>query len=765
MIRSLYNAFWIFGFMATCLLASTIAVLAEEKPDPSILTIERIFDPNELKTETFGPLQWMEDGSGYTTLEENDEFEEGKDIVRYNPAANQSDVLIPCVKLIPDGEPNALKIDNYSWSKDGGKLLIFTNTKRVWRKNTRGDYWLLNRHKGKLQKLGGDAEPSRLMFAKFSPDGTRVAYVYKNNLYVQNLADLKITRLTHDGSDTLINGASDWVYEEEFSLRDGFRWSPDGKHIAYWQFDTTGVKEFHLINYTDSLYPKITTFAYPKVGQTNSACRVGIIPSAGGKTQWINTSKDTRNSYVPKINWTEDSQALILQRLNRLQNKITILSHTLGRRRVHTIFTDQDDAWVDMREDMKWLKNDREFLWLSERDGWRRIYKVSRSGEKTTLLTPGKYDALRIQGVDEENGWVYFIGSPDNPTHRYLYRVPLDGAGDRKRITPLEQKGTHTYNISPDAQWAIHTYSSFGIPPKIELVSLPDHETKRTLADNFELQEKLEKLKPSPTEFFRVDIGDGVLLDAWCIKPPDMDPTKKYPLFFYVYGEPAGQSVLDKWGGEKYLWHRMLAQQGYVVMSVDNRGTPAPRGRQWRKCVYRQIGILASADQAAAARAIIKTHPYIDPDRVGIWGWSGGGSMSLNAIFRYPELYHTAMAIAFISNQRYYDTIYQERYMGLPDDNEEGFRQGSPITYAHQLEGNLLLVYGTGDDNCHYQNCEALVNELIRHNKHFTMMTYPNRTHSIKEGNNTRRHLYQLLTRYLNDHLPPGPRSTPALSQ
>jgi len=765
MIHSSYRVRAIFSFIATWLWVFTTAVFAAEKNDPSILTIDRIFDPNEFETEKFGPLKWLEDGSGYTTLEDNDDFAEGKDIVRYDPQTDSSEIIIPCARLVPEGEPNALKIDDYSWSKDGGKLLIFTNTKRVWRRNTRGDYWVFDRNNGKLQKLGGDAESSRLMFAKFSPDGTRVAYVYKKKLYVQNLTDLKITQLTDDGSDTLINGTSDWVYEEEFGLRDGFRWSPDGKHIAYWQFDTTGVKEFHLINYTDSLYPEITTFAYPKVGQTNSACRVGIIPAQGGKTKWIKTAKDNRNTYVPKIHWTEDSQALILQRLNRLQNELTVLSNTLGRKRVRKIFTDEDDAWVDVREDMKWLKNDREFLWLSERDGWQHIYKVSRSGKKTALLTPGNYDAISIQGVDEENGWVYFLASPDNPTQRYLYRVPLDGKGNRKRITPKNQKGTHSYNISPDAQWAIHTYSCFGVPPTIELVSLPKHETKRSLADNSELKEKLEKLKPSPSEFFRVDIGDDVLLDAWCIKPPDMDPAKKYPLFFYVYGEPAGQTVLDKWGGEKYLWHRMLAQQGYVVMNVDNRGTPAPRGRQWRKCVYRQIGILASADQAAAARAIIKTRPYIDPDRVGIWGWSGGGSMSLNAIFRYPDLYHTAMAIAFICNQRFYDTIYQERYMGLPDDNEEGFRNGSPITFAHQLKGNLLIVYGTGDDNCHYQNCETLVNELIKHNKHFTMMAYPNRTHSIKKGKNTKRHLYQLLTRYLNDHLPPGPRRSPASNQ
>jgi dipeptidyl-peptidase-4 len=369
---------------------------------------------------------------------------------------------------------------------------------------------------------------------------------------------------------------------------------------------------------------------------------------------------------------------------------------------------------------------------------------------------------MSVESIDKEGGWAYYIASPDNPTQRYLYRASLDGSGKIERITPASQKGTHRYQISLDSKWAFHTYSSFGKPPVIELVSLPEHETVRGLADNSRLRAKLNKLKKCSTELFRVDIGDGVLLDGWCIKPPDFDPEKRYPLFFYVYGEPAGQTVLDRWGGEKHLWHLMLAQHGYLVMSVDNRGTPAPRGRAWRKCIYRQIGILASADQAAATRAIIKSRPYVDPNRIGIWGWSGGGSMSLNAIFRYPELYHTAMAIAFISNQRFYDTIYQERYMGLPDDNEEGYKNGSPITFAHQLKGNLLIVHGTGDDNCHYQSCEALINELIKHNKYFSMMSYPNRTHSIKEGENTKRHLFELLTRYLEDNLPCGPKPMPS---
>jgi dipeptidyl-peptidase-4 len=666
--------------------------------------------------------------------------------------------MVAAARLIPKGESQPLEIEDYSWSDDGKKLLVFTNTKRLWRENTLGDYWVLDLETWELVKLGGDAEPSTLMFAKLSPDGSRAAYVHEKNIYVQDLKNMRIRQLTKDGSDTIINGTSDWVYEEEFRLRDGFRWSPDGRWIAYWQFNTEGVREFYMINYTDSLYPKITSFQYPKVGEKNPACRVGVISSDGSKTRWFEPAGDPRDHYIPKMEWMDDSKAIVFQRLNRLQNTNEAMLGQVRNGYVRKIMTERDEAWLDVGDDPKWLDDGRGFTWLSERDGWQHLYLVSRSSGKAELLTPGEFDVISVQSVDEQGGWVYYIASPNNPTQRYLYRSPLDGGGTVERVTPDGQTGTHSYQISPDSKWAFHTHSSFGEPPRTELVGLPGHKMMRVLVDNSGLRAKLDKLRKGAFEFFRVDIGQGVLLDGWCIKPPDFDPEKKYPLFFYVYGEPGGQTVLDKWGEERYLWHLMLAQQGYLVMSVDNRGTPAPRGREWRKCVYRQIGILASADQATATRAIIKSRAYVDPDRVGIWGWSGGGSMSLNAIFRYPELYHTAMAVAFISNQRFYDTIYQERYMGLPEDNEEGYKNGSPITFAHQLEGNLLIIHGTGDDNCHYQSCEALINELIKHNKYFSMMSYPNRTHDIKEGENTRRHLYELMTTYLKEHLPPGPR-------
>lgn len=740
------------------LLAASSALLSAEKPanDP-LLTVEQIFGREEFKTQEWGPARWLLDGSGYTTLEESKAFKEAKDIVRYEPESGRREVLVCASNLLACGESKPLKIEDYAWSDDGLKLLLFTNTKRVWRKETRGDYWAFDLPSRELKKLGAKAAPSTLMFAKFSPDGRRVAYVCQNNLFVQSLDNLRVTQLTTDGAGSVINGTSDWVNEEEFDLRNGFRWSPDGNYIAYWQFDTSGVSEFKLINNTEELYPKVTSYAYPKVGATNSACRVGVVKASGGRTRWLRPSADVRNHYIPKMEWSKDSKHVVFQQLNRLQNTNQVIRGNARNGDIQVLLSDRDDAWVEVVDNWNWVENGARFLWLSERDGWQHIYAVACSDQQMTLLTPGAFDAIRIAGVDEKRGCVYFIASPDNPTQRYLYCAPLDGRGQIERVSPKDQPGTHSYDLSKDGRWAFNTYSRFGQPPVTELVRLPEHRLVRVLADNASLRAKWAAVKPCPGEFFRVSLSNGVPLDAWCIKPPDFDPARQYPLLLYVYGEPAGTTVVDSWGGENYLWHCLLAQQGYVVMSIDNRGTSAPRGRDWRKSIYRQVGILASADQAAVTRRILQERPYLDPKRIGIWGWSGGGSMSLNAIFRYPDLYHTAMAIAFVSNQRFYDTIYQERYMGLPSDNATGFRDGSPVTFAHQLQGKLLLVYGTGDDNCHYQNCEVLINELIKQNKQFTLMSYPNRTHAIKEGENTKRHLFETLTRYLKENLPAAP--------
>jgi dipeptidyl-peptidase-4 len=742
---------------ALIFVALVISSAFAQQTDPSVLTFDRLFSSSEFVPQPFGPARWSADGRAYTVLEPSATLRAGQDIVRYETETGRRSVLVAAERLVPKAGAAPLAVEDYQWSPDGQRLLVFTNSQRVWRQNTRGDYWVLDLASGKLSRLGGDARKAELMFAKFSPDGTSVGYVRENNIFIERLADGRITQLTTDGSPTVINGTFDWVYEEELDLRDGWRWSPDGKSIAYWQLNSEGVREFYLVNNTAALYPILNPIRYPKAGQTNSAARVGVVSAAGGATRWLDVPGDPRNHYIARMNWAAASDEIVLQQLNRRQNINRVMLGSARTGRVRVILTEQDDAWVDIQgDDVRWLDGGRRFIWLSERDGWRHAYLAPRDGGPLKLLTPGDFDVVSVEGVDEAGGWLYYIASPDNPTQRYLYRTPLDGSGRAQRLTPSAQPGTHSYDIAPGSGWAIHTYSSFTAVPRTDLIRLPEHARVRALVENTALSARVDQLKRGPSEFFRVDVGDGVQLDGWIIKPPGFDPARRYPILFYVYGEPWGQTVADRWGGRQHLWHLMLAQQGYLVASIDNRGTASPRGRAWRKVIYRQIGVLASREQAAAAQAIARW-PYVDATRIGIWGWSGGGSMSLNAIFRYPDIYRMAMAVAPVADLRYYDTIYQERYMGLPQDNPEDYKRGSPITYAGQLKGSLLVVHGTGDDNVHYQNTEALVNALVAANRPFTMMAYPNRTHSISEGPNTTRHLYELLTRYLHDNLPVGP--------
>ncbi|MGQ9801869.1 MAG: S9 family peptidase [Candidatus Saccharicenans sp.] len=736
------------------LITSSLWLSGQDKNFDPWLSPERIFQNREFAPESFGPARWLPDGRTYTTVEKSDRVEGGMDIVAYAAETGQRKILVSATSLTDPASGNPLRIEGYSWSKDGRLLLIFTNSRRVWRLNTRGDYWVFDLVSGRLKKLGKKFEQSSLMFAKFSPAARKVAYVYRNNIYVEDIESGQVDQLTSDGSEVIINGTADWVYEEEFNLRDGFRWSPDGRYLAFWRFDTSSIQDYYLINNTDYLYPKIIPIKYPKVGTMNSEVRIGLVNIETGKIDWIELPGDSRKDYyLPLMDWTQDSQKIIFQRLNRLQNTNHLMLFDLASRELRTIFTDQDEAWVEVMADFIWFNGGKSLLWLSERDGWNQVYEISLDGRPARQITEGGYDVVGLSGLDEKRGWLYFIASPDDAARRYLYRVGLKPGSSPERVTPAGLAGTHSYQISPGGGFAIHTCSTFDSPPVIDLIDLPRHRVLRTLVSNDSLKSRLGALKRKPVEFFQVDNGQA-LLDGWCLKPPDFDEKKNYPVIVYVYGEPAAQTVLDRWGGNSYLWHLLLAQKGYMVISIDNRGTPAPKGRDWRKCIYRQVGILAPADQAAAIRALLKKWPWLDGSRIGVWGWSGGGQMTLNAMFKYPELYRTGIAIAFVSNQLLYDTIYQERYMGLPEDNPEGYREGSPINFAGNLKGQLLIIHGTGDDNVHYQSFEKLVNELIANNKLFCMMAYPNRSHGISEGKNTTLHLYRTMLDFFLKNVP-----------
>ena len=716
------------------------------------LTLEDIYTNNLYRSKGIGQIRWMKDNKGYSTLEFN-AAAKGNDIVRYDVASGTKTILVNAGQLLPAGSDKPLTIDNYIWSDDNSKLLIFTNTRKVWRQNSRGDYWVLNLANGKLKQLGKGLEEATLMFAKFSPDGGRVAYVSKLNIYVENILTGVITQLTKDGGGNIINGTFDWVYEEELDDRDGFRWSPDGADIAYWQSDTKGVGTFYMIDNVDSNYSKPIPLPYPKVGTANSAVKVGVISATGGKTKWFAVPGDPRNNYLARMDYIPGSDEVMIQQLNRLQNTNTVWVGNTKTMALKNILTDKDEAFLDIHDNIEWLDNTKAFTWTSEKDGWEHLYKVSRDGKEMKLITKGNFDVMNINCIDPVGGYVYYIATPENYTQRYLYRSRIDGNGEAEKVSPANMAGQHTYQISANAKYAIHSFENATTPRRISLINLNTHTEIKLLEDNAVLKSKMNELGLRNKEFFKVDIGD-VILDAWMIKPKDFDPQKKYPVIFHVYGEPAGSTVQDNWGTGDNLWHQYLANEiGCIVISIDNRGTKVPRGRDFRKCIYRQIGLLAADDQAAAAKKILSMFPFIDSAHTGIWGWSGGGQMSLHCIFRHGDVFKTAIAVSFVSLQTLYDNIYQERYMGLPDDNKEGYKEGSPLTHAKKLQGNLLIMHGTGDDNVHYQNFEMLVNELIKNNKLFSMMSYPMRDHGISQGVNTTLHLRRTMEQYWKKNL------------
>lgn len=724
-------------------------------PQVRSITLDDVISQSSSGVEE-APDHWTAQGESYLTVEGSAGRQE---IVATSARSGRRRVIVPSDWLRrPDG--SHIEVENFSLSADEHAALIFTHSKRVWRENTRGDYWALDLQTHELRKLGGDAAESSLMFAKFSPDGTRVGYVRENNIYVQDLRSGAITALTTDGAPTLIDGTFDWVYEEELSLRDGWRWSPDGTSIAYWQLDTSKEPLYTLIDDTDSLYPTIKQFPYPKAGETNATVRVGVVSASGGPTVWIGRPMTSDDGYIARMQWAPDSRNLLIQRLNRRQNELRFVLADARTGTEKAVTIDRDPAWVDVAdtgpEGVSWCGGDR-FLLLSERDGWRRLYVETIDGH-AECLTPAKSDVESVLGYDSRSKTAYFTASPDNATQRYLYAVRLDGSKSGSfRLTPSggAYAGTNEYVLSPDMAVAIHTHSAILTPPTREIVSLPDHARMRSLPLSSDAS--LKGLELGKTTFTQFKTADGQEMDGIVILPPHFDPSKKYPLFFEVYGEPAGLTVRDEWSPSTMMFDQFLAGRGYIVASVDNRGTPSLKGRGWRKSVYKKIGILASDDQAAAVRQML-ARPYVDPARVGVWGWSGGGSMTLDLLFRYPRLYALGMAVAPVPDVSLYDSIYQERYMGLPKDDPEAYRRCSPITFAGQLRGDLLIVHGSGDDNVHFQGTERLIDALVAHDKPFELMVYPNRTHGLSEGEGTTRHLYELLVRFLTTHMPPGPR-------
>ena len=724
------------------------------KPFNTLVILFSFLISHAVTLQAQSKTQWSADGKGIFSLSKNA-------LVKTDVLTGDVDTIIGALVL---NKADLFKeMDNYTWNERTGQLLVFANTARVWRYNTKGDYWLYDHNTKKWKQLGKSRPSQTLMFAKLSPDGNKAAYVSEQNVYVEDLKTGVVKALTTDGNRRMINGTFDWVYEEEFACRDGFRWSPDSKRIAFWQVNADGTKDFMMMDNTSGIYSKPIPVEYPKVGEAPSAVRIGVIDLATGKKTWMAVPGDQRQHYIPRMEWAGNDE-VIIQQLNRKQNESMLFLANAATGKAFSIHAEKDAAWIDILPSIDddysyggwdWLDGGKSFLWVSEQDGWRHLYRMSRNGKESVLLTQGNFDVIEIAAVKEKEGYVYFYASPDNATQKYLYRVRLDGNALPERITPNTQPGTHQYDISPVADIAFHSFSNHKVQWITEAISLNTH-----LDDNGKspVQEAINKTanEKSPIEFFKVKTEDGVEMDGWMVKPENFNPAKKYPVVFFVYSEPAGANVIDRFGvGRNRLYAGDMRKDGYVYVTIDNRGTPAPKGREWRKSIYRKIGIVNIDDQAKAAKEVFKMG-FIDTSRVAVWGWSGGGSATLNLMFRYPEIYKTGISIAAVANQLTYDNIYQERYMGLPQENREDFVKGSPITHAKNLRGNLLYIHGTGDDNVHYQNAEMLQNELIKYNKQFQFMSYPNRSHSISEGEGTMRHLSTLYTNYLKQYCPPG---------
>ena len=740
---------------ASALLAS-FSCLAVVAQDPGQLDARRITSA-EFSAQRFGPARWL-DGSHYATLERAGGGRDALELHRVDARSGASTVLLPAARLVPAGGDRPLRIEDYAFSPDGSKVLLYTDSQRVWRQNTRGDYHVLTLAGNEPpRRLGSGLGPSSLMFAKWSPDGTRVAYVSANNVHVEDAATGVRTQLTSDGSATLVNGTFDWVYEEELDCRDGFRWSPDGTRIAYWQLDVSGVGEFLMIDNLSGPYSRTIPVQYPKAGTTNSAARIGIVPAAGGATTWLKTPGDPRENYLARMEWHPGGAELMVQWLPREQNVLRVYAAAAADGALRLVREERDAAYVDVRDDFTWLQGGKAFFWTSDADGWRHAYSVPWDGSPARLLTPGDADVMAVVHADVDRGQLYVAGCDGNATQQYLFDIDL-ASGAWRRLSPATEPGWHEHQVSPDGSLSIRTHSSFDRAPRIDLVELPSHRQVRMLVDNAQLQQRIESLARGRNEFFRVRTADGVELDGWAMYPPDFDSAKRWPVLFHVYGEPWSQTVKDTWSLGHHLFHRWLTQRGYVVMSLDARGTPAPKGRAWRKALYQKIGVLSSHDWNQAVGALQQQHAWIDGARCAVWGWSGGGAMTLNLLLRYPKLFAAGMSVAPVTDIGLYDTIYQERYCGDPRKVPEVYAACSPVNFAANLEAALLLVHGTGDDNVHYQNAERMVDALVAHGKKFEFLAYPNRAHGISERKGTRAHLYDSLADFLARRVPAGKR-------
>lgn len=716
-------------------------------PSPAVgqqLSVERIFGSEEFEPRSYD-VTWLPEGARYGRLVSG---EAGvTEVWRADAVTGDSVKLVSAAELTPPGRSTPISIEAVDFARGGDRLLLFADAERVWRDRTRGAYYVFDVPTRRLLPVG--PEPGGQMFAKFSPDGERVAFVRGGDLYLFAIEAGTLRRLTHDGGGPVTNGTADWLYEEELGLRDGFRWSPDGNRIAFWRFDRSPVPVFELYD-SSTLYPEMRPIRYPKAGEANSGVRLGTIDLESGDVTWLDVSAGSE-AYLPWMEWAHSSEELLVQRINRRQDRLDVLLGDAVTGRTRLLFSEQSGTWLEAGRPVTWTAGGEAFLWPSDRSGFRHLYLYGRDGQLRRQVTEGAWDVTSMAGLDTIAAVVYFTAAAESPMTRAVMSADLDGSGEARTL--VGGRGMRSVSFAPDHSVFIEKASTIAEPPTFTL-RRHTGEVVRVIEDNGPLSRRLDRLGLREPEFIDLPGADGTRLNAWIMKPRDFDPTRAYPLLLYAYGGPGSQTVVDGWGGDRYLWHQMLVDRGILVASVDNRGTGG-RGRAFTDQVYLRLGQLESADQLAAARDL-SARPYVDRGRVGIWGWSYGGYLALMSALRSDGELTAAVAVAPVTDWKYYDTAYTERFMRTPAENPEGYRRGAPARQAERLRSELLLAHGTGDDNVHPQHTTAMVDALIEAGRPFDLALYPNRTHSLS-GSATRVHLFERITRFLDSRLLTGP--------
>lgn len=699
----------------------------------SILNLNDIWNSRKYQADYLWGYKPLNDGVHFTSLN----YKKNRILItKYDYFSGDSIKNILNSKDVDD-----LKFDDYEFSPNESKILLSTQTESIYRYSKKSNYYIYDIEKKSLENLSSGKQN----IAIFSPDNKNISYVFENNIYIKNLESNNIIQITNDGEKNLIiNGSPDWVYEEEFMLKNGIYWNKSGSKLAYYKFNEKEVKEFSMDIY-DGLYPSRYNFKYPKAGEKNSKVEIYVYDLVKNISKKINI-KDKNDFYIPRIKWTNNDDLLVIEKLNRHQNKLELILHNVRKNKITTILTEKDDAYIEIHDNLEFISNDNNFIWTSEKSGYNHIYYYDIKGRLLNKITKGNYDIDQFYGYDNLNNKIFYRSSEASPLRRDIYSIEING----KNKTKISQKiGFNDAYFSKNFNFLINEYSNANSPYEFDLIDSKGNFI-RNIIDNERLKNELANSKLSKKEFFKFSNSSNIDLNGWIIKPPNFKETKKYPVFMYIYGGPGSQQVLDSWGGYNFLWFQMLAKEGYIVACVDNRGTGG-RGSDFKKCTYLNLGKLETIDQIDANKFLSNLN-YVDSNRIGIFGWSYGGYMSSLCLFKGSDIFKMGIAVAPVTNWRFYDSIYTERYMRTPKENSEGYDLNSPINFASKLKGKYLLIHGSADDNVHFQNSMELANELIKSNKQFEFFIYPNKNHGIY-GGSTRFNLYTKMTNFIKNNL------------